>query len=107
MSYNVIFETNLHELVFELSTGGYGAGIVSGMFFAREKPDLDAKEPYYILPIKNDVKPLQPCLMVKKGMNSTYVSDLTAIISSVILAGAPKARQRISRHNEAVDKLVL
>ena len=104
---NVVFETSLHELVYELSAKGSGVGIMSRMFFSKKENIIDTEEPHYILPLLNDVKPSRSYVLVRKGLNSTQFTDLAAVICSVMVAGVPETSRSIELHNEKADRMLI
>ena len=103
----IVFETSLHELVYEFSARGNGVGILSQMFFTKPENIVKTQDPYYILPLLNDIKPFRSYLIVRKGLDSIHITDLTAIISSTVVAGIPEARNNIELHNEEMDRILM
>jgi DNA-binding transcriptional LysR family regulator len=104
---NVLFETSIHELVYKLSARGSGVGIMSRMFFSKKENIVDTEDPYYILPLLNDVKPSRSYVLVRKGLNSTQFTDLAAVICSVMVAGVPETSRFIELHNEKTDRILI
>ena len=104
---NVIFETSLHKLVYDLSVQGNGVGIMSRMFFSKKENIIKAGEPHYILPLLNDIKPSRSFVIVRKGLNSTYFTDLAAVICSSMVAGVPETSKFIELHNEETDRILI
>ena len=104
---NVIFETSLHELVYELSAQGNGVGIMSRMFFSKKDNIIKTEEPHYILPLLNDIMPSRSYVLVRKGLKSTYSTNLAAVICSVMVAGVPETSRFIELHNEEADRILI
>ena len=104
---NVIFETSLHKLVYDLSTQGNGIGIMSRMFFSKKEHIVKTGEPHYILPLLNDIKPSRSFVLVRKSLNSTYFTDLAAVICSSMVAGVPETSRFIELHNEETDRMLM
>ena len=104
---HVVFESSLHELVYEFSARGNGVGILSQMYFTKPENTLRTEDPYYILPLLNKIKPFRSYLLVRKGLDSVHINDLSAIISSTVVAGIPEARRTIEMHNEEMDRILM
>jgi DNA-binding transcriptional LysR family regulator len=103
----VLFESSLHELVYELSAQGNGVGIMSRMFFSKRENIVKTEEPYYILPLLNNIKPSRSYVLVRKGLNSSQFTDLAAVICAVMVAGVPETSRFIELHNEETDRILI
>lgn len=103
----VLFESSLHELVYELSARGSGVGIMSRMFFSKKENLIQTEDPHYILPLLNDVKPSRSYVLVRKGLTSTQFTDLAAVICAVMVSGVPETNKSIELHNEIADRMLI
>ncbi|MBO4288791.1 MAG: LysR family transcriptional regulator [Lachnospiraceae bacterium] len=106
ISPNIVVETNMQDIVYDLSVKGHGVGILSRTFFTRQRTFQEDAEPHYILYIKNELKPIQPYLLVSNRMDSIFLRDIVSITSSVILSSVPVARRQIELHNQKVDQML-